>query len=45
MQTKKIERLQLKEQEETNTILWVNTVATIITGVASLVIAFLALSK
>lgn len=39
------EKLQVREQEETNHILWVNTVATIVTGAASLIIAIVTLWK
>lgn len=35
------EKLQVVEQKETNVILWVNTIATIVTGIAALVLAIL----
>ena len=41
----KIENLQLKEQKETNWILWVNTGATIITGLAAVTLSVIALLK
>ena len=37
------EKKQLEEQRRTNVILWLNTAATIITGLASLVLAIVAL--
>ena len=38
---KNYEKLQYKEQEKTNFVLWINTVFTVITGVATLVLAII----
>ena len=32
------EKRQLEEQKETNTVLWINTIFTILTGLATLVL-------
>lgn len=39
------EKRQYEEQKETNTVLWINTIATIITGLATLVLSILAFIK
>ena len=40
---KNYEKLQYQEQSETNYILWVNTIFTIISGVATLILAIISL--
>lgn len=35
------EKLQFKEQKETNLVLWINTIFTIITGVGTIVLSVL----
>ena len=42
---KDYEKLQYTEQKETNLVLWINTVATIITGMAAIVLSIVALIK
>jgi len=42
---KDFEELQYHEQKDTNIILWINTIATVIIGIANVVIAIILLYK